>query len=138
MIDNIYEHSEFQNAIVMAQRYEQKKFVEICFFDDGIGIPGSFKKKGITIEDHQTIVKAINGYSTKSEERGYGISSNLRIFTEGMDGEVLVVSGLGAVYIGKSLQKVYKLQDQHQLTGTMISIRISYPAKKVDLHDYIG
>ena len=138
LVDNIYEHSEFENALVMAQRYDQKGFVEICFFDDGITIPGSFKKQGMIFEDQQAIMEAVNGLSTKSKERGFGLSSNMTIFTKGMDGKVFIVSGRGAVYVGKSRQKVYKLQDQHRLEGTLISIRIPVPAPKVNIYDYLN
>ena len=32
IVDNIYEHSEFTNALVMAQRYPTKGFTDVCFF----------------------------------------------------------------------------------------------------------
>ncbi len=137
LVDNIYEHSEFENALVMAQRYEKKGIVEICFFDDGVTIAGSFKKQGMIFEDQQAIVEAVNGLSTKSKERGYGLSSNMTIFTQGMDGEILIVSGLGAIYAGKNRQKLYKLQEIHQLMGTLISIRIPFPAPKVNIYDFL-
>ena len=49
-----------------------------------------------------------------------------------------IVSGLGAVYVGKSRQKVYKLQDRHKLEGTLISIRIPIPAPNVNIYDYLN
>ena len=46
--DNIYQHSKFCKAFIMAQRYERHGFAEICFFDDGITIKGAFEKKGMS------------------------------------------------------------------------------------------
>ncbi len=36
LVDNIYEHSEFKYAYVMAQKYGARGFIELGFFDDGI------------------------------------------------------------------------------------------------------
>ncbi|MBI3033248.1 sensor histidine kinase [Candidatus Woesearchaeota archaeon] len=138
LVDNIYQHSEFHNALVMAQRYDKKGFVEICFFDDGITIPGSFQKAGLIFNDHEAIVRAVNGLSTKSKDRGYGLSTNLDIFTKGMNGEVLIVSRAGALYIGKNLEKLYILKQIYTLEGTLISIRIPLPAPKVDLYEHLN
>ena len=138
LVDNIYQHSKFSNAYVMAQRYEQKKFVEISFFDDGISIPGSFRKQETKADDSTLIIEAINGRSTKDKERGYGLSSNIRIFTEGLGGQILIVSGGGLVYLEKSSQKVYKLQEERRLSGTLISIRIPIPAKEIKLYDFLN
>ncbi len=138
LVDNMYEHSNFKNALVMAQRYDQKGFVEICFFDDGISIPGSFKEGGLIFDDEQAIIEAVNGLSTKNKERGFGLSSNMTIFTKGIGGEVFIASGLGAVYVGRNRQKVYKLQNNHILKGTLVSIRIPIPAPKVDIYDYLN
>lgn len=134
LVDNIYQHSNFTNALVMAQKYEKKNFVEICFFDDGISIPGSFEKRGLKFEDQEAIAEAVNGFSTKSQERGRGLNSNLRMFTQELNGEVLIVSRSGALFVSKKLQKLYKLRDIHKLKGTLISIRIPYPAPKIDIY----
>lgn len=133
LVDNIYEHSQFTHALVMAQKYEKKNFVEISFFDDGISIPGSFENQGMKFEDQQAIVKAVNGLSTKSEERGYGLNSNLKIFTQGLGGEILIVSRSGALHVSKKLQRLYNLRDINKLNGTLISIRIPYPTTKFDI-----
>ena len=78
MVDNIYQHSEFNNAMVMAQKYPRKKYADICFIDDGISINGSFKKKGILLEeDYIAIEEAINGLSTKDKDRGTGLNKTL-------------------------------------------------------------
>ncbi len=138
LVDNIYEHSQFSQAFVIAQRYSQHGFVEICFFDDGITIPGSYKKQGKIFKDHEAIVAAVNGESTKSKERGFGLSTNLAILTKGLKGEIFIVSGSGAIYAKKGQQKLYKLQTPHILQGTLVSVRIPYPASKVDIYGFLN
>ena len=141
LMDNIYQHSCFDNAFVMAQRYSNKHFAEICLFDDGITIPGSLKKAGAVFgpdEHHFAIANAINGLSAKSSiERGFGLGSDIKLVTKGLKGEFLVVSGFGAVYVGKDGLKLFKLQEPHSLRGTLVSIRFAYPAKEVNIYEFI-
>jgi hypothetical protein len=143
LIDNIYQHSEFDNAMVMAQRYGGKKFVEVSFYDDGLTIPGSLRKVGFEYaNDLDAIEDAINGKSSKPElERGYGLGTNVRMCTDqkGLRGNVLVVSGHGAVGYSfeKSGQYLYNLgESSYVLDGTLISIRIPYLAEEVNVHDF--
>ena len=137
MLDNIYQHSEFNNAMVMAQKYPKKKYADICFIDDGISINGSFKKKGILFEeDYIAIEEAINGLSTKDKDRGTGLNTNFRIFTEGLNGEILILSGRGGVLYGRHGHTPYILKQKNILDGTLINIRMPYPSK-VNMYEYI-
>ena len=138
-ITNIYEHSYFHNACVMAQRYPTKGFVEISIFDDGITIPKSLEKAGHIFEhDNDAITNAINGLSSKSDwERGTGLSSSTNLCLKGYHGKMLVISGNGAIYSGENGEKPYELGEKYALKGTLVSMRISYPMKKVDLYKYI-
>lgn len=137
LVNNIYEHSRFTNAFIVAQKYPKMKFTEICIFDNGITIPGNFQQYKMIFQDFEAIGHAINGLSTKSKERGFGLGSSIRIFTEGLKGEILIVSRNGAIYIRPKEQKLFKLEDIHKLSGTLISVRIPYPSPKVDIYDYI-
>jgi len=56
------------------------------------------------------------------------------IFRLHHNGEILIVSRSGALYVSKKLQKLYKLREIHKLKGTLISIRIPYPAPKIDIY----
>jgi len=143
LITNIYEHSEFESAMVMAQRYEKKGFVEIAFYDDGITIPGSLERAGFSYPtDLDAIKEAINGKSSKEDvERGYGLNTNVRMCTDldGLGGRVLVVSGRGAFEYcpEKSEQRLYNLRETpYSLKGTLISVRIPYPAREVNIYDF--
>jgi hypothetical protein len=140
LVDNIYQHSQFKSAFVMAQRYPSKGFLEICFYDDGITIPGSLKKAGLIFneEEDKAIAEAINGLSAKNnKERGYGLWSNLNLVLNGLKGEFLVVSGNGAVFASKTGQKLFKLQEPHKLKGTLISIRVSCQQKEVNFYEFV-
>ncbi len=140
MVNNIYEHSAFTNAYLMAQKYPTKGFVDICFCDDGIGIHGSMKKFGMIFDDDfMAIRKAISGTSSKmTEGRGYGLSTNIRMCTEGFGGQFLVVSGSGAISLSnnESQRQGYKLSEQSSYSGTIISIRVPFPAPEVNIYEF--
>ena len=119
LIDNIYEHSYFNNACVMAQSYHMKGFSEISIFDDGISIPGSFKYHGIECRsDAYAISRAINGISTKSQTRGYGLNCSTDMYVDGVGAEVLIVSGNGIFYKKKGeLVKLYNTEIMNTSTA---------------------
>jgi len=141
LIGNIYEHSEFSNASMMAQIYERKSLVEITILDDGISIPGCFEKYGIAIpSDYDAILSAINGtISTKTEDepRGFGLRSSVRSCVDGIDAQLLLVSRNGALYKNKYKEIVYNIEGANQLIGTLISIRAQYPVPQVNIYDHI-
>ncbi|MHA2432835.1 MAG: hypothetical protein ACXADO_06380 [Candidatus Thorarchaeota archaeon] len=139
LVDNIYEHSEFSSSWVIAQAYKNAGYMDICFFDDGVTINGCFKKHGIECaEDYEAIIKAISGVSTKGQERGYGLSSNMKIFTEGVHGQILIVSGSGGYQNSlKEPHQSYPFGKPYELSGTMISVRIPYPAPVVNIFEYL-
>jgi hypothetical protein len=143
LVNNIYEHSDFSESMVMAQRYEKKGFAEIAFLDNGITINGSLKRAGKGLdEDFEAISKAMEGLSAKKDQgRGYGLWSTARLCIEGLGGNMLIVSGAGAVYYeeARQLRKKYKLSQKYlRLDGTLISIRIPYPAKRVEVNEYVS
>jgi len=140
LVDNIYQHSEFNNAAVMAQRYERKKFIELCFFDNGISIPGSYNKHlGREFNGIEAIREAINGLSTKHEKgRGTGLADSIKLVSRGMKGEVMVVSDDGIFYKNQSDIDWYILKDEiNKLNGTLISIRIPFQKKEVLWYEYL-
>lgn len=140
LIDNIYTHSEFTNACVMAQQYKAKGFVEISIHDNGITIPSCFEKHGIEFSgDCDAIQKAISGTSTKDKTRGFGLNRTIKMYTDDVNdiAEFLLVSRNGAIYKNKNdTGKFYSLKEPSTLHGTLISIRLSYPATKIDAAQY--
>jgi len=138
IVDNVYEHSEFFNSWVMAQAYASKRFMDICFFDNGITINGCFRKHGIGCKDDcLAISEAINGVSTKGNERGFGLNTTMKIFTYGISGKMFVISGNGGIHFTKSQQQLYKLGEAYELKGTLVSVRIPYPSSEVNIYEYI-
>lgn len=136
--DNIYEHSEFTRAFIMAQNYPTKKFTEICFYDNGITIPGNFSKYNIEYKNDQEAVKeAIEGTSTKDEfaERGWGINRLVEMFIKEANGEIFIASRNGGVYIDKNKHILYKLGNTYKIHGTLLSLRIS--KSDIDIYQYI-
>lgn len=137
LADNIYQHSNFEKAMVFAQKYPHKKFVEICIMDNGIGILNALKAYGaIFSSDAQAIFYATKGLSSKSEqERGRGIRGCISMYCRSANATMLIVSGTGAVFIDKSLKpNLFKFPDNYNLQGTLISFRIPYPCKEVDIY----
>jgi hypothetical protein len=142
LIDNIYQHSEFTNASIMAQRYEKKGFSEISIFDDGVSIPTCFERHGLySSHDSIAIQKAVNGLSTKDQTRGYGLTSSINLYVNGVGGSLLLISRNGAIYIkgdGHNDGNLYNLSGKYGLKGTLITFRIPYPVQEVNIYDYIS
>jgi len=139
LVDNIYEHSKFTEAFVMAQTYPKIKFIEICFFDNGITIPGSFNKTGKRVDDTTAIAEAINGESTKpGTERGYGLGSSIQLATKGLNGQVLIVSAGAAIQFNEcQTPTVFDLTEQKRLNGTLVSVKIPFTDEQVDIYPYV-
>jgi hypothetical protein len=139
LVDNIYQHSLFDYAYIMAQRYPARRFVELCFYDDGIGIPGSFQlagKRCSRANHYRAIYDAMRGVSTKPEEgRGYGLSSNVEMFRD-VGGEVLIVSGFGAVFLNRHEVIPYQLDGSTQMEGTLVSIRVRDGTRIPNIYEY--
>ena len=142
LCDNIYEHADFKDAYVLVQKYEKQGFVEIVIVDDGCTIPGSFEKKNIEFdEDGQYLIQAVNGLSTKKEEgRGKGLGTSMIIIVEGLRGQIFVASRNAALYKDSNRSIIYKLKKEEIYSGTLITIRLPYPAKKLsgdEFNEYI-
>lgn len=138
LVDNIYEHSGFLDAYVMAQKYPLKKFVEITIIDNGVSIPGSFETAEYEFEnDAKALSKAVRGLSTKEDVgRGYGLGSSLNLITRGLSGQCLIVSRKGGL-IADEKETYYKMPEDASFSGTLISIRIPYQSKEVNIYEYI-
>lgn len=157
LIDNIYQHSEFDHAYVIAQSYPRKGFSEVCIFDDGISIPKSFENHNIMFKsDAYAISRAINGYSTKEDNRGNGLNSTIDMYTKDGNAEALIVSRNGIFYKKNRLPaKLYNTELMNNkddiitadyaifnddyvppLEGTLISIRMPYPTAKIEAQLY--
>lgn len=125
LVDNMYLHSDFENAMVMGQRYDRISSMDICFYDDGISIPGSFRRAGMDFEDHYAIRAAIEGTSSRKEAgRGFGLGTSLLTLTREYGASVLVASGQGMIHFHHSEPKGFILPDELRMQGTLISTRM--------------
>ena len=137
LVDNIYQHSQFTRALIMGQRYDRKDFIDLSFYDNGITIPQTFKEKGFNHEASYAIREALNGVSTKDEDRGFGLRTSLNLFTKGLNAKFFIVSGNGAVHIDSDADNLYRLTDTGGLSGTLITVRIPKGTPTINIYDYV-
>jgi hypothetical protein len=135
MADNIDQHSQFTHASLMAQHFPSKNMVDIGIFDNGISIPGNFKKNGIKFEnDSDAIIKAITGVSTKKDEnrRGRGLPFASKFTTQGLNGNFYLFSGDGAIELNASgTIQPYNLT-LTSTRGTLVYMRFKNPGRNLD------
>lgn len=138
LVNNIYDHSKFNNAFIMAQRYNKMKFMEIGFYDDGVSIPGSYREYGMKFTDIEAVKAALDGVSSKmGQERGYGLCTSVKLLREGLDAEIFVVSkGAGFHFSPRNIE-AFDLKNRGILDGTLVCARIPFTTKDVDIYDYI-
>lgn len=134
--DNISQHSKSDNYWINAQYFSRPRICEICIIDNGIGIKKSFENvKKYFSKDWLAIQAAISGTSAKpGDERGTGISSIIKIFVEGYNGEFFIMSGNGAVYKGKE-DKSYELP--FNWPGTLVWVRFKIEDNMKQLYEYM-
>ena len=140
LVDNIYEHSSFSTAYIMAQKYEAKRFTEVCIIDDGISIPKSYENTRIKVNsDKHALELALRGMSTKvDKERGHGLRSSVRLITEGYQGTCFIVSGNGVLEANNYIGKTFSSIDEERIySGTLISTRLPFQRGDVNVYDYV-
>ena len=135
LTNNIYNHTPFEEELASqgytyAQEYPNEKKLDICVLDDGLSIPGRFKKSNMNFEDEcHAIEKAISNCSTKSEDgikRGNGLWSTLKLAVEGNGGSALIISGKGCLHIESLTKYKYEFLDNINIfEGTLISLRLN-------------
>jgi hypothetical protein len=138
LVDNIYQHSRFTRALIMGQRYDNLGFIDLSFYDNGITIPQTFKEKGFNHEASFAIREALNGVSTKDNDRGFGLRTSLNLFKKGLNAQFFIVSGNGAVYCDSNVgDLLYRLTEDGGLKGTLITVRIPKNTPEVNIYDYV-
>lgn len=135
LICNIQQHAQTDRGYIYASYNNDTNDVELIVADSGISIYGSYVSSQKYLDlignsDACALSLAQNGYSTKNlpeaENRGYGISSNIKMVTEGLNGEFAVLSGNAlSVHIVKN-NKILALPNKIDFKGTMVIIK--FPA----------
>lgn len=134
LTNNIYEHAYNENidvGINYAQVYPQLNMMDLCIYDAGKSIPGSYTEHGTYYEDDcHAIELALSHNSTAKDsipddpihQRGNGIRSVIKKVITENGGEVLLASRNGYLYINSRGEYEYNLGGV--ITGTLITLRL--------------
>ena len=118
--DNIEHHAGVRRGRIMTQYYPTKGFLEICIVDEGKTLGGSYResRKFGYVDDLQAISMAMQGKSTKSADRGFGIPTSTNLIINGLGGKLLLLSGKGM------LTNDVVIEFPSTWPGTLLSIKI--------------
>ena len=146
LICNIQQHAHTDKGY--AYIGYSSDYVELAIADAGITIYGSYA----SVQKHLDLIgnsdaAALNiaqkGYSTKNlpnaENRGYGISSNIRMIVEGLHGEISILSGNALLGHFAEKEIILALPEEIDFKGTMVIVR--FPAKipnDFNIYNYIN
>lgn len=133
LICNIQQHAQADKGYAYLMYNKAAKTIEILIADFGITIYGSYVAAQKHLDklgdsDAEALNLAQNGYSVKNlpdtENRGYGISSNMKMVVEGLHGEFAVLSGNALMLQVPSKRAILALPPEIDFKGTMIMVRI--------------
>lgn len=133
MMCNIKEHSKAEKGLLYYWHSTSKNTIDICVADNGISILGSYVQSQLYLDrigdsDAKAITLAKKGFSTKNrpdaENRGFGISSNIDMITNGLLGSMYVLSGTGLLMCRKGKTEILSMPAQTEWNGTLIFAEI--------------
>jgi hypothetical protein len=148
LICNIQQHAQTTNGYAYAGYNAQSDSIEIVIADYGVTIYGSYVAAQKHLDklgdsDADALNLAQNGYSVKNlpdtENRGYGISSNIRMVVNGLHGEFAVLSGNALLLQMSGNRKILSLPPEIDFKGTMIMARIpAQVPENFNMYDYMS
>ncbi len=133
LICNMQQHAKAEFGLAYVSYNTDTKTIDIALADNGITIYGSYvnTNKYLNIigeSDARALGLAQEGYSTKdlpdAENRGYGLSSNIKMVTEGLGGEFAIISGNAMSLFTSEKKKLLSLPNQIEWNGTAVIARI--------------
>lgn len=133
LITNIGDHSCSEYGYIYSQYLPREGCVNLCIADCGINILGSYLRTGKytdKIQDNpaKALQLAVEGYSTKDrpdmENRGYGISSSIKMLVNGMHGSFFILSGNAFYRHDANGKMIVRLPDTIAWNGTIILLKI--------------
>ena len=148
LICNIQQHAQTDKGYAYLMYNKEANAIEILIADYGITIYGSYVAAQKHLDklgdsDAEALNLAQNGYSVKNlpetENRGYGISSNIKMVVDGLHGEFAALSGNALLLQMANNRKILALPPEIDFKGTMIMVRI--PAHVPDgfnIYDYMS
>ena len=147
-ICNIQQQAQADDGYAFVDYNSASDSIEIAVADEGITIYGSYVAAQKHLEqlgdsDAQALNLAQNGYSVKNlpetENRGYGISSNMRMVVEGLKGEFAVFSGNALLIQFEGKKEVLSLPTEIDFKGTMVIVRFpAHVPAEFDFYKYIS
>lgn len=147
MMCNIKEHSKAEKGLLYYWHSTSKNTIDICVADNGISILGSYVQSQLYLDrigdsDAKAITLAKKGFSTKNrpdaENRGFGISSNIDMITNGLHGSMYVLSGTGLLMCRKGKTEILSMPAQTEWNGTLIFAEIPLNTPKdFDFYKYM-
>lgn len=133
LICNMEQHSKSKYGYFYSQYMAKEKSLYICLADTGITIYGNYansRKYDEELDENESsaLRLAVTGRSTKnkpnSESRGFGISTNIEMITDGLNGGFFIMSG-SAFYRKENGTEIYvNLPESIHWGGTIILVRI--------------
>ncbi len=135
LTDNVVEHSSSDRFWIFVQYYPGMDTVEICIKDNGITLRGSYIKSKLrdeSITDVNSLELALNGLSTKSKERGFGIHTSKNIAIDGFKGSFIIISG-GALLYNSDIVPI-----NGRVNGTFITIKLKRDKPDFNIYNYIN
>lgn len=148
LICNMKEHSQGGYGYIFSQYLRRSNELYLCLADDGISIYSSYVRtekylERICCNEAEALKLAVEGYSTKdrpdSENRGFGLSSNIDMIVNGLRGSFFILSG-SAFFREEFGQKNYvNLPKEIYWDGTIILMRIPLDIpKEFNIINYIA
>ncbi len=131
--NNIVEHAGVDRGWLTTQYYPAKQFLDICIIDNGKGLKTVYQEHGYqeVNKDTTAIQKAMKGISTKSAERGFGLSTSKEMIVNGLEGSFVLMTGKGMLI-------------NNQLTdlpvhwpGTFVTLRLPKGKRNFQYTEYI-
>ena len=148
LICNIQQHAQVDAGYAFVDYNSDSDSIEIAVADKGITIYGSYVAAQKHLEllgdsDALALNLAQSGYSVKNlpetENRGYGISSNMRMVVEGLNGEFVVFSGNALLVQLAGKKEVLSLPKEIDFKGTMVIVRFpSQVPAEFNFYKYIS
>lgn len=143
---NIQQHAQAKHSWLYVDYNSSSQSVDVVIADDGLSIMGSYINSEMHVDklsegDASAIDLARSGYSTKNrpsaENRGFGISTNVKIVADVLDGVFSIISGRALFLKSKKKLKLYDLPDDIEWKGTIIAVRIPVPTGDFNMYKYI-
>lgn len=133
LICNIQQHAQTDKGYAYINYNTDTDTILLLLADFGVTIYGSYVAAQKHLDklgnsDAEALNLAQKGYSVKNlpnaENRGYGISSNIKMVVDGLSGEFAMLSGNALMLQSATQKKILELPDDIDFKGTMIAVTI--------------